>query len=108
MSYFRQTQLCTNAASVLIMHHTIVLCMKLQCAPEDERYSFHVEWYDHGATLVRKYLFHFYESDSTVEMVIDILVVSGCKDKSVIVVFCLLKAAYQLPNDCCGLVAITD
>jgi len=46
-----------------------MFCCEIQCTPEDERYSFHVEWYDHNACLVRKYLFHFYENDATVEMV---------------------------------------
>jgi len=47
-----------------------MLCYEIQLCPnEDERFSFHVEWYDHNASLVRKYLFHFYERDATVEMV---------------------------------------
>jgi hypothetical protein len=35
----------------------------------EERYVFETEWYDNQADLIRKYLFTFYPSDRTIEMV---------------------------------------
>ena len=35
----------------------------------EERYVFETEWYDIQAALIRKYLFTFYPTDSTIEMV---------------------------------------
>ena len=36
----------------------------------EERYVFESEWYDQQAALIRKYLFTFFPSDQTIEMVI--------------------------------------
>jgi hypothetical protein len=35
----------------------------------EERYVFETEWYDIQAALIRKYLFTFYPTDNTIEMV---------------------------------------
>lgn len=36
----------------------------------EERYVFETEWFDAQASLIRKYLFTYFPSDKTVEMVI--------------------------------------
>ena len=36
---------------------------------KEERYAFHVDWFDKQASLIRSYLFTFYPKDSSVEMV---------------------------------------
>jgi hypothetical protein len=35
----------------------------------EERYVFESEWFDAQASLIRKYLFTFFPSDKTIEMV---------------------------------------
>lgn len=35
----------------------------------EERYVFETEWFDIQASLIRKYLFTFYPTDNTIEMV---------------------------------------
>lgn len=35
----------------------------------EERYVFETEWFDQQASLIRKYLFTFFPSDRTLEMV---------------------------------------
>ena len=35
----------------------------------EERFVFETEWYDAQASLIRKYLFTYYPSDRTIEMV---------------------------------------
>ena len=42
----------------------------------EERYVFETEWFDSQASLIRKYLFTFYPSDKTLEMVISSLIPS--------------------------------
>jgi hypothetical protein len=36
---------------------------------KEERYAFHVDWFDKQAALIRSYLFTFYPKDSSVQMV---------------------------------------
>ena len=37
----------------------------------EERYVFETEWFDIQAQIIRKYLFTFFPTDSTIEMVSD-------------------------------------
>ena len=37
----------------------------------EERYVFETDWFDQQASLIRKYLFTFFPTDSTIEMVSD-------------------------------------
>ena len=44
----------------------------------EERYVFETEWFDIQASLIRKYLFTFYPTDNTIEMVIIQIIKQSC------------------------------